>query len=63
MEETKAKYMNIPQMAKYLGVSETHLRRLVREKLIPHVYLGRRVIFCIEKVDEWMSDQARRSTF
>ncbi|NCC90541.1 MAG: DNA-binding protein [Spirochaetia bacterium] len=54
-----ADYMNVPDTAKYLDISETHLRRLVRERQIPFVYLGRRVIFPKQTLDEWMEEQAK----
>jgi len=47
--------------AAYLGLSLPTLRRGVRAGSIPHVKYGRRVLFPIAALDQWLADQARAS--
>ncbi len=45
------------EVADYLGVSTGLVYTLVREKKIPSVKLGRRILFKIDSVDRWLAQQ------
>jgi excisionase family DNA binding protein len=52
--------LKIEQVAKVLGVSKNFLYKSVAVNSVPHLRIGRRVRFDIQKVREWMASQARR---
>ena len=41
--------------APYLGVSVVSLRKLVRRREIPHIRIGRRVIFDVADLDRYLA--------
>ena len=47
--------INIEQAAKLLKMGESTLRRKVRDKEIPHVRIGRRVLFDPEDLQKWVN--------
>jgi len=42
------------ELAQRLGVSDRHIRRLVRERRIPYVRWGRVLRFDPAEIDEWV---------
>ena len=42
---TLPRYMNVPDVAAYLRRSENAIRHLVKAAAIPHIKIGRRVLF------------------
>ncbi|MBW3643351.1 MAG: helix-turn-helix domain-containing protein [Actinobacteria bacterium] len=46
--------MDLPTVAKYLGVSERHIRRLVQERRIPFIKWGHRLRFDPDEIDSWV---------
>lgn len=44
------------EIAKYLGLSRDTIYILARENKIPHVRIGRRILFKIESIDKWLED-------
>lgn len=42
------------QLARVLGLAPTTVKRLAREGVIPHVAIGRKVLFFRERIAEWM---------
>jgi excisionase family DNA binding protein len=47
---------NVRELAKYLSVSESTIRKLIREKKIPHFRIYSKILFDKEQVDKWLSD-------
>jgi len=47
--------------AAYLNLSTASLRRMVRANAVPFVRLGRRVVFPVAALDEWLTEAARAS--
>ncbi|MDO7485484.1 helix-turn-helix domain-containing protein [Peribacillus frigoritolerans] len=45
------------EVADYLGISTGLVYTLVRERKIPSVKLGRRILFKIDSVDRWLAQQ------
>jgi excisionase family DNA binding protein len=46
--------LDAPELAKRLGITERHVRRLVAERRIPFVKVGRFVRFNPSAVAEWL---------
>jgi excisionase family DNA binding protein len=46
--------LDIPSLAQHLGVTERHIRRLVFEKRIPYVKVGRLVRFDPTEIAGWI---------
>ncbi len=46
--------MDLPTVAKYLGVSERHIRRLVQERRIPFIKSGHPLRFDPDEIDAWV---------
>ena len=51
--------MDLPTVAKYLGVSERHIRRLVQERRIPFIKWGHPLRFDPDEIDVWVDTKAR----
>lgn len=49
--------LNVKETAEYLGISKDSLYALVREKGVPCVRVGRRILFRKETIDRWMDAQ------
>ena len=47
------------EAAALMGVSGRFLRQLAERGEIPHVRLGRRVLFPVRELKQWLSDAAR----
>ena len=58
---------NIQDLAGYLKISISEIRKLVREKRIPHFRLGNRIMFDLKKINSWIEkleeEQAQNSLF
>lgn len=51
--------LNIDQLAQRLGITVRHVRRLVAERRVPHLKVGRLVRFDSAEIAEWL-DRRRR---
>ena len=58
---------DIKQLATYLKISIPEVRKLLREKKIPHFRLGNRYRFDINKINKWLEEmeekESRKSLF
>ncbi len=45
------------EVAAYLGISESIVRRLVRERRIPFVRVERRILFVLPAVRRWLDEK------
>jgi len=50
------------EVAKLLKVSRRHVDRLKREEGLPHIHLGKRVVFPREQVLEWLNQRVSRTS-
>jgi excisionase family DNA binding protein len=55
---TLPQLLTIDQLAKQLGVTIRHIRRLVAERRVPYLKVGRLIRFDPSEVAEWL-DEAR----
>lgn len=51
--------INTTAAAKWLGFSESKLRKLTRKNLIPHRKMGASVMFSIEDLETYVAEHAR----
>lgn len=56
-EDLSQGFLNIQQIANYLGIKASTLYSLVEKSGIPHYRVGRLVRFKKSEVDEWMEGQ------
>jgi len=47
---------NVKEVTKYLSVSESTIRKLVRKKKIPHFRILSKILFDKEQVDKWINN-------
>jgi excisionase family DNA binding protein len=47
--------IDIPTLARYLGTSIRHIRRLVAEKRIPYIKVGHLVRFDPDEIHNWLA--------
>jgi len=56
-EDLSQGFLNIRQVADYLGIKVSTLYSLVEEKKIPHYRIGRQIRFKRSDIDAWMDNQ------
>ena len=54
---TTRQLLRIPDLAAQLGVTERFIRRLVFERRIPYLKIGKFIRFDPTVVDEWISER------
>jgi excisionase family DNA binding protein len=47
--------LTVAEVADLLGLSKDCVYKLVREKQIPHVHAGRRILFHRPVIEQWLS--------
>ena len=52
----------IKEIAKYLNISESGVRKLVREKRIPYFKVLRCIKFDIKEINEWVNESAKKES-
>ena len=50
--------MNVKEVKEYLSVSESTIRKLVRENKIPYFRVASKILFEQEKIDQWIESQS-----
>jgi excisionase family DNA binding protein len=48
--------LTIPELATHLGTGVRHVRRLVQERRVPYLKVGRFVRFDPDEIDRWLDD-------
>jgi excisionase family DNA binding protein len=49
--------LDIPQLAEHLGINRRHVRRLIAERRIPYVKVGRLIRFDLAEIASWVDDR------
>lgn len=49
------------EMAAALGIGETLLWSLTNQRLIPHVKLGKAIVYPIGAAEKWLADEAEKA--
>lgn len=52
---------NVKEISKYLSVSESTIRKLIREKKIPHFRIYSKILFDKEVIDRWLIDNEKQN--
>lgn len=55
------KVLNVKELKDYLSVSESTIRKLVRENKIPYFRIAAKILFDQEKIDLWIENQQNNS--
>lgn len=58
-DDTPRWLIDIPALAKMLGVGERYIRRLVQERRVPFLKLGHYIRFDVREIGPWL-DEFRR---
>lgn len=53
--------LNCSEAAVMLGVSERHLWTQTKARRIPHVKIGKRVVYPVKELTAWLEDRAAKS--
>jgi len=53
--------LSLAEAARYLAIGERTLRREVADGRVPHVRLGRRIVFPKRQLDDWLATRAEKS--
>jgi excisionase family DNA binding protein len=48
--------MDVPTAARFIGLGERTMWRLVKAKEVPHIRIGRRVLFMREWLQNWLKE-------
>lgn len=51
------KVLNVKELKEYLSVSESTIRKLVRENKVPFFRIASKILFDQEVIDKWLADQ------
>jgi excisionase family DNA binding protein len=62
MAEEHTLTLNLKQAAKHLNLSVSYLRLLVRRRAIPHVRIGKRILFPLSQLQSWLEVNAVKSS-
>ena len=57
--EALPQLINIATLAERLDVNMRHIRRLVQERRIPYIKVGRLIRFDLAEIDEWLNEARR----
>lgn len=57
LEPIKRKTLTVKECATYVGVSVDMIYKMTREKAIPHIRVGSRILFRREDIDRWFDEQ------
>lgn len=50
---------NVEEVAEVLGISKSHVYQLAKEKQIPVLQLGKRIVFPISALEEWIQENMK----
>lgn len=56
------RYLDVEEAASYLKLSKPSIYRRVSDNTIPHIKLGRRVLFERDTLDEWVASHRAPAT-
>ncbi len=54
---------NVKEVAKYLSVSESTIRKLVRENGVPYYRIYSKILFNREIIDLWLKDKQNKNNY
>lgn len=54
--------LNLKEILDYLSISESMLRKLIREKRIPHFRIGNRIKFNLNEINKWIEKNQEKES-
>lgn len=61
LEPIKRSTLTVAEAAEYIGISKDTAYMLCRERRLPHVRVGSRILLKKNKIDEWMEKQMQET--
>jgi len=61
IEPIKRSTLTCEETATYIGVSIDMIYKMVRESVLPHFRIGRRILFRRHAIDEWIENKIEES--
>ena len=58
--EIKRSTLTVGEVAEYLGLSKDMIYKMTREQAIPHIRIGRRLVFKLDSIEKWLSEKEER---
>jgi excisionase family DNA binding protein len=58
-DEQFTRLIDLPTLARWLGVTERHIRRLVAERRVPHLKWGHLLRFDPREIQAWLDENRR----
>lgn len=49
--------ITVDELSEWIGISKDLVYSLCREKKIPHMRIGKRILFKISSVEKWLDEQ------
>lgn len=56
------KVLNVKELKNYLSISESTVRKLVREKKIPHFRIASKILFDQDVIDKWLEEEQKKNS-
>ena len=56
------KILDLKEISNYLRMSESMIRKMVREKTIPYFRLGYKIKFDLDKVNKWIDKLSKEES-
>lgn len=47
---------DVPALASYLGTTDRHIRKLIQDRRVPYVKVGRLVRFREDEIERWLAE-------
>lgn len=57
LQQIQRSTVTVREIATYLNVSVDKVYEMVRRKEIPHFKIGRRILFKLDVIDEWIDER------
>ena len=54
---------NLKDLSNYLKISISEIRKLVRERKIPHFRIGNRIMFDLKSINTWLENLCKCQIF
>jgi len=63
MEITEKRTWDYDECAKQVGISRRTLSRYVKEGKIPHIHVGKRILFRPEAIEQWLAEVEQKPKY
>lgn len=56
-ERIKPRFISLSNLTKYLGISESSIRRLMNQDKIPYFRIEGRIVFDFKEIQKWVEEK------